>query len=140
MRTTLLPCLVLGIAACLATGCRTQRPVLYPNSHWNAVGPEVARSDTDRCIQFAKDFAGRGSQTVETAEEAAKGAVRGGAVGGAAGAVWGRAGRGAASAAAGAATSAVVNGLFRSRQLDPIERRFTETCLRELGYKPAGWR
>jgi len=54
--------------------------------------------------------------------------------------VVGNPGRGAAAAAAGAATNAVVGGLFRARQLDPIERRFTETCLRELGYKPAGWR
>ena len=56
MRTAPIPCLALLLVACLAAGCRTQRPVLYPNSHWHAVGPEVARSDTDRCIQFAKDW------------------------------------------------------------------------------------
>ena len=132
-------CLLLLLLA-FAAGCATQRPVLYPNDHWNAVGPEIARSDTDRCIQFARDFAGRGSPTAETAEEAARGAVHGGAVGAAAGAVWGRAGRGAGAGAAGAATSAAVRGLFRSRQLDSIERRFVEVCLRELGYQPTGWR
>ena len=112
--------LLVALAALLAAGCATQRPVLYPNAHLDDMGPEVAKYDVDRCIEFAREFAGRGSKSAEAAEQAAKGAVRGGATG--------------------AATSSIVGSLFRSRQLDPIERRFVETCLAELGYKPAGWR
>ncbi len=130
----------LALPALVVLGCATQRPVLYPNEHLARVGPEAARYDVDRCIEFARQYAGRGSKSAEAAEEAAKGAVRGGVVGGAAGAVWGQAGRGAGSAAAGAAAGSLMRSLFQSRQLDPVERRFVVTCLSELGYQPVGWR
>ncbi|MBW2448714.1 MAG: hypothetical protein JRG83_22750, partial [Deltaproteobacteria bacterium] len=55
-------------------------------------------------------------------------------------AVRGHAGRGAATGAAGAAAGGLVRGLFRSREPDPVERRFVEQCLRDRGYQPIGWR
>ena len=78
--------LAFGLCAGLLLACSTSRPVLYPNAHLESVGPEVARYDVERCIEFAEEYAGRGSKSAEAAEAAAQDAVRGGATGAAAGA------------------------------------------------------
>ena len=52
----------------------------------------------------------------------------------------GSVGRGAAAGAAGSAVVGLVRGLFRSREPDPVYRRFVEKCLREKGYEPIGWK
>jgi hypothetical protein len=54
--------------------------------------------------------------------------------------VLGSAGRGAGAGAAGGATAGFFHWLFGARDPDPLERSYVDTCLRERGYQPMGWR
>ena len=129
-----------GLTIALAAGCARQRPVLYPNTHYRAVGEETAAADIDWCFDYA-DRHGAGPQPVQRAAgRTAKGAVVGGATGGAVGAVVGDAGKGAAAGAAGGAAAGLTRALFDSGKPDPVQRRFVEQCLKDLGYQTAGWR
>jgi hypothetical protein len=56
------------------------------------------------------------------------------------GASTGRAGTGAAVGAASGATAGLLSGLWRSRDRDPIYMTYVDTCLREKGYQPIGWK
>ena len=86
-------------------------------------------------------IAGVGESDVkQVGESTAKTAAVGAAVGAAAGAVRGRAGRGAAQGAAGGAAGGMMRGLFRTSELDPIERGYVTTCLGERGYRVIGWK
>jgi hypothetical protein len=41
--------------------------------------------------------------------------------------------------AAGGGTGGLIRGLYRSRDLDPVQRRFVDKCLQEKGYEVIGW-
>ncbi len=127
-----------GLALC---ACGPTRPVLYPNALYEEVGHDAAQEDVNYCIELAENH---GLQTEKSAGAAAEGAAKGGvvgaAVGGAVGAVLGNPGRGAAAGAAGAGTRGAIGGYSGSGDKDPVYRGFVETCLRELGYHPIGWR
>ena len=56
------------------------------------------------------------------------------------GAVTGNVGRGAAIGAAGGGASGITQGALSAREPDAVYRRYVETCLRERGYDPIGWR
>ena len=139
---------VAALLALLAlAACSPKRPVLYPNQRLYDTGREMADAEIDRCVQLAADYGHQANPKKDVAKNTATGAAVGGAVGGAAGAA-SRGSAGAAThgsgqrAAAGAAGGAVLGffrGLFRSRDPDPIERRFVEQCLRDEGYQPIGW-
>lgn len=124
----------------LGVACATKRPVLYPNERLQAVGPEVAERDIDECLRLAAEKGLDSSKGKEVAGQASVGAAGGAAVGAAVGAVTGHPGRGAVAGAAGGGTAGFLRGLFQSRDLDPIQRRFIEECLRQKGYKVIGWR
>ena len=62
------------------------------------------------------------------------------AVGAAVGAVTGRPGTGAAAGAAGGGVGGFFRGIFGSSEPDPVYKRYVETCLRERGYQPIGWK
>ncbi|MDX1432489.1 MAG: hypothetical protein R3286_08565 [Gammaproteobacteria bacterium] len=126
--------------AILVAGCATQRPVLYPNGHYNSVGAEAAQADVDWCLQYADEHGAGASRGAQAAGSTAKGAVVGGAGGAAAGAVFGNAAKGAAGGAAGGAAVGLTRSLFDSAEPDEVRRRFVERCLRDLGYEPVGWR
>jgi hypothetical protein len=119
-------------------GC-AQRPVLYPNTHLERVGDEVAQKDIDECIRRAEEGGAKSSKGTEVAKDTAGGAVIGGAVGAATGAIFGNLGRGAAAGAAGGAVIGLTRGIFKSER-DPVLRNFVERCLREKGYDPIGWK
>jgi hypothetical protein len=56
------------------------------------------------------------------------------------GAVVGRAGASAAMGGAGGGTGGLIRGLFRSRDLDPVQQEFVNKCLKDKGYEVIGWR
>ena len=128
--------LVLGVG-----GCSGPSPVLYPNSHYQAVGQSTAERDIADCRRVADQAgAARGSGQ---GEAAAGGAVAGGAIGGAAGAaggaIAGAPGTGAAIGAASGAAAGLVRSLFRSDGPSQAYRNVVDRCLRERGYEPVGW-
>ena len=132
--------LCVGLNMALTTGCARQRPVLYPNTHYRAVGEETAQADIDWCFDYA-DRHGAGPQPVQRAAgRTATGAAVGGATGAAVGAVAGNVGRGAAAGVAGGAAAGLTRALFDSGKPDSVERGFVDQCLKDLGYRTAGWR
>jgi hypothetical protein len=127
------------LGALLAIACGTKQPVLYPNPHLQKVGSDAAQAEIAECTRLARDYV-RSNPTADAARDTATGAVVGGATGAATGAVLGSVGRGAGAGAAGGATAGFMHWLFGPRDPDPLERSYVETCLRERGYQPMGWR
>ena len=134
IRVFALICLLLPVA------CSQKRPVLYPSYYLQQVGEEAAQTDIDDCIRLANEYDASSSSSGKVAKSTAKGGAVGAAGGAATGAVLGNVGRGAGAGAAGGAAVGLVRGLFRSREPDPVFRRFVEKCLREKGYEPIGWK
>ena len=132
---------LLGIA-----GCATQTPVLSSNEHLMRVGPEIAQQDIDNCMERAKATSTEsGTDSSQNAVAgAATSSVVGAAAGGAGGAVFGQAGQGAAAGAVGGVvgslTQSLLQGLFRPKPPPPSTRQFVDSCLRQKGYEPAGWK
>ncbi len=133
---------VVVLAALVAVAaCAAPRPVLYPNERLQEAGQDAAQRDIDDCLrQAAAAGASSSSAGREVAGSTAIGAATGAAVGAATGAVWGSAGRGAAAGAAGGGAAGLIRGLFRGSDLDPVQKRFVEECLRQKGYQPIGWK
>jgi hypothetical protein len=123
-----------------AAACAQQRPVLYPNAHYERVGTQVAEADVDACIRLADAYVGNTSPAERTAKSTGVGAAAGSAIGAAVGAVHGNPGRGAAAGAAGGGTGGLVRGVLRGRKRDPIFQRYVERCLRDKGFETIGWR
>ncbi len=128
------------ICLLLLAACSQKRPVLYPNYHLQEVGDETAQAEIDECMQLAKEYGASSDSSGKVAKKTAGGGAVGAAGGAASGAVFGSVGRGAAAGAAGGAAVGCLQGLFSSREPDPVHRRFVETCLRERGYEPIGWK
>jgi outer membrane lipoprotein SlyB len=121
-------------------GCGPQRPVLYPDAHLNTVGAAQAEQDINDCIALAQQAGVGASKAGQVAGKTATAAAVGGAGGAAAGAVRGNAGRGAALGAAGGAAGGFVSGMIKSKDLDPVTKRYVEVCLQERGYRVLGWK
>jgi outer membrane lipoprotein SlyB len=134
----LLPLLLSAILA-LNLACAPQRPLIYPNQQFEAVGEVAAQQEIDDCLQKAAASGYASNPGGKVAGSTAVGAAAGAAVGAAIGAAGGYAGRGAAMGAAGGGTGGLIRGLFHSRDLDPVQRRFVEQCLKEKGYEVIGW-
>jgi hypothetical protein len=128
------------ICLLLLVACSQKRPVLYPNYHLQQVGDDTAQTEIDECIRLAKEYGASSSSSGKVAKGTAKGGAVGAAGGAATGAVLGSVGRGAAAGAAGGAAVGCLQGLFRSREPDPVYKRFVERCLRDKGYEPIGWK
>jgi len=124
----------------LLVGCAAPRPVLYPNTHLNTVGAAAAEQDMNECIALAQQAGVGGSKAGSVATRTATAGAVGRAAGAAAGAVRGNAGRGAAMGAAGGAAGGFVSGMIKSRDLDPVTKRYVEVCLQERGYRVLGWK
>jgi hypothetical protein len=127
-------------AAALLAGCAAQRPVLYPDAHYQRVGAAAADADIEACMALAEAHGNTSDQGGEVAANTAVGAGVGAAGGAAVGAIFGSAGRGAAAGAAGGAVSGLFRGLTKASEPDPIYKRFVDQCLAERGYKPIGWK
>jgi outer membrane lipoprotein SlyB len=131
--------LLLGAVTAFSPACAAKRPVLYPNAQFEGVDPAVAQRDIDDCLQKAATAGYTDNSGGKVAGSAAVGAAAGAAVGAAMGAVAGRAGAGAAIGGAGGGAGGLIRGLGRSRDLDPVQRRFVEECLKDKGYQVIGW-
>jgi hypothetical protein len=136
---TFRPAILVSIAL-LVVSCATQRPVLYPNAHLQAVGDERAQQDIDRCIQRAKTNGADASKAGEVARHTGVGAAGGAATGAVVGAITGSAGRSAAVGAAGGGTVGLFSSVWRTREPDPVFQRYIEQCLHDKGYHTIGWR
>jgi outer membrane lipoprotein SlyB len=130
--------LVVGFAVS-SLACAATRPVLYANERLEAVGTAAAQQDIDACLQKAAAAGYESSPQGKVAGSTAVGALAGAAVGAAIGAVTGQAGAGAAMGAAGGGTGGLLGGLFHSRDLNPLQQRFVEECLKDKGYQVIGW-
>ena len=130
--------LVSGVVAS-SLACAAKRPVLYPNARLQEVGAAAAQQDIDDCLQKAAAGGYTSDAGGKVAGSTAVGAATGAAVGAAMGAVAGRAGTGAAMGGAGGGTGGLIRGLCRSRDLNPVQRRFVDQCLKDKGYEVIGW-
>ncbi len=120
-------------------GCGSKQPVLYPNERLEMAGPGVAEQNVAECQKLAEDYVPPEGEA-ELAKGTAKGGAIGAAGGAAGGAIRGSPGIGAAIGAAVGGTVALMRGLFRKSEPDPIEQRFVERCLAKRGYEVVGWR
>jgi phage tail tape-measure protein len=132
--------LLLGILA-----CASQRPVLSSNEHLMRVGAEVGKRDIDECIARAEARSTEsGDSTGNVVAGTATSSVVGAAAGGAGGAVVGQAAQGAAVGAVGGLVGslmqALLQGLFRPKPPRPSNQQVVDSCLRQKGYEPAGWK
>ena len=139
MIRNLLRVLLVGGAVASSLACAAQRPVLYPNARLQAVGDAAAQQDIDDCLQKAAAGGYTSNAGGKVVGSTAEGAVAGAAVGAAMGAFVGGAGTGAAMGAAGGGTGGLIRGLCRSRNLNPVQRRFVDQCLTDTGYEVIGW-
>ena len=137
-------CVVFSLLA--FTACGARRPVLYPNEHFQRVGPGAAQRDIDDCMARAGQFVSAknagGKAAGDVATSTAVGAGTGAAVGAVGGAITGSAGQGAAVGAATGGTAGLLHGVFgacRQDEPSPVYVNFVERCLRERGYDPIGW-
>lgn len=135
MRTIWLLVVLLTIS-----GCATQRPVLYPNDRYKAVGEEKAQQEIDQCLKLADDAGTDDDRAAELAKRTGTSAVVGGATGAVVGAITGSLGGGSLVGAAAGGSIALVSGLFKASEPTPIYKRFVEYCLFEKGYQPLGWK
>jgi phage tail tape-measure protein len=140
LRGAIVVSVALGIFA-----CASQRPVLSYNEHLSRVGTEVGERDIDECIKQAKARTDGVDATKDNVVAgAATSSVAGAAAGGATGAIFGHAGTGAAAGAVGGVvgslTQALLQGWFRPRPPQPSNQQVVESCLRQKGYEPAGWK
>jgi outer membrane lipoprotein SlyB len=139
MRKDLLRVMLAGAVVVASLACAAKRPVLYPNAQLEAVGTAAAQQDIDDCLQRAEAAGYTSNSGGQVAGSTAVGAATGAALGAAVGAVAGRAGTGAAMGAAGGGSSGLIQGIFGSRNLNPVQRQFVDQCLKEKGYEVIGW-
>jgi len=140
MRHAILP-RTLAVLVCVASAaCAAKRPVLYPNAHYQQAGVAVSQADIDACMSLAKTGVGDTNAAANTGGRSVVGAGAGAAVGAVGGAITGNAGTGAAVGAATGGTAGLLSGLWRTRNHDPIFMAYVDTCLREKGYQPIGWK
>ena len=128
------------VLLCLLVGCASPRPVLYPNEHLEAVGTEASEQDVEACMEMAKNAELEKNRAAETAKTTATGAAVGAVAGVAVGAITGSPGTGAAVGAAGGGIGGFFRGIFGSREPTSVYKGFVDTCLRERGYQPVGWK
>lgn len=140
MKIALLPFTILLGMTILLTGCGgPKRPVLYPNEKLKSVGQEAAKKDIDACIQLSVEAGLETEKGKETAKKTIGGGVAGALIGGAIGLVTGNVGKAVAIGAAAGGTAGLISGTT-NRNLDPVQQRFVEQCLRDRGYNPIGWK
>jgi hypothetical protein len=121
-------------------GWRNQRPQLYPNAHYQQVGPEQAQMDISNCMYRADYGAPQDNRVAEGAVNTLGGAAAGAALGAIGGAIAGDAGTGAAAGAAVGGATGLGKTVYDASKPDESYRGYVEACLRERGYDVIGWR
>ena len=133
--------LSLLIAAALAfAGCASKRPVLYPNAMYEELGEASADEIVNSCLERARAADLSDSRTKGAAKGGSVGSVIGAVIGGAIGWIFGNPGKGAAAGAVHGGGTGAISGASNAGESAPTFRGFVETCLREDGLKPIGWR
>lgn len=131
------------VGSLCVTACSSAGPILYPNTHLQSVGKDVAEQDIEACKQLAESAgAEEGSgQAGHVATNTAVGAGVGAASGAVGGAISGTAGRGSLIGAASGAVWGLLMGLFRmgSSQPNQAYTNFVNRCLQDKGYEVTGW-
>ena len=117
-----------------------QRPILYPNAHYEFVGRETARLDIEACWRLARESGASEDHTAQLSEDAAGDAAALALAGAAAAAALGRDPHRAAEAGAVAGGAAsIAAGMMLRKNPPPVFRGIVERCLFEKGYEVAGW-
>ena len=117
-----------------------QRPILYPNTHYEIMGQEVAQADIEACWELARDAGASESGEEQLSEEAAGDAAALAVAGAAAAAALGRDPHRAAVAGASAGGAAsFAAGMILQTNPPPVFRGIVERCLFEKGYEVVGW-
>ncbi len=111
------------------------KPVLYPNSKYEAVGEEKAKQDTEACMSKADKFL-KSPKAKKMLKSGGAGALLGGVVGGVAGIFTGDI---AGSAAQGAAMGGAGGAVAGAMSPDELKQRYVNHCLSKQGYQVLGW-
>ena len=136
---------VIAMMLVTLTACSTTRPILYPNTHFNTVGQQVADQDIAACRKLAEEAGaseGNTSQVGNVATSTAMGAGMGAASGAVGGAISGAAGTGSLIGAASGAAFGLIRGIFglaRPAQPNQAYVNFVYRCLQDKGYEVTGW-
>ncbi len=140
-RGTIIRSLFLTIACLYLVGCAGPKPVLYPNTHLEDVGKDLADQDVAACEELAEGYVSKSNAGEEVAGRTVVGGAIGAAGGAVGGAIAGNVGIGAAIGAAVGATQGFLRGLFGASRSEPSPayRNFVNRCLKERGYEPIGW-
>ncbi|SEN21435.1 glycine zipper family protein [Nitrosomonas marina] len=139
LKTLMTGAVVFWLSACAGTG-----PVLYPNTHYQSVGNQVAEQDIAYCRQMAESAGARGGSSAagNVAANTAMGAGVGAASGAVGGAITGSAGTGSMVGAASGAVWGLLRGIFYAAgpsQPNQAYINFVNRCLLERGYEVTGW-
>ncbi|QOJ22702.1 MAG: hypothetical protein HRU78_02775 [Gammaproteobacteria bacterium] len=141
----LLTALTLGSILLFLSACSSTGPIVYPNTHFLAVGKAAAEKDIEVCRKLAESAGAReggDGKLGNVATSTAMGAGIGAASGAAGGAIYGAAGQGSLVGAASGAVAGLLRGvLFSSRSAQPGQAyvNFVSRCLEEKGYEITGW-
>jgi len=135
------PVMLLWAMWITVSGCSASKPILYPNQHYQQVGPDVVEADIEACRELAESSGASPTQgkTAQVGTSTVAGGAIGAAAGAVGGAVVGNPGRGAKVGAAGGGTAGFLRGFFRKSRPGAAYTRVVDRCLRERGYEPMGW-
>lgn len=122
-------------------GCSTSpsKPILYPNTHFNKVGQQIADHDIASCMAMARSSGVNEKRDGEIVKKAAGGAAIGGAAAGAWGLVYGDAGKRASAGALAGAAAGTTRGAIKASETSPVFKKFVQKCLHDRGYHVIGW-
>ncbi len=117
-----------------------QRPILYPNAHYEIMGPEAVRIDIEDCWTLAKNTGASENNAEQRSEDAAGDAASLAVAGAAAAAaLGGDPHRAAVAGAVAGGAASLAAGMVRTNNPPPVFRGIVERCLFEKGYEVAGW-
>jgi len=139
IRSIRLFALILLATITMAACASSKRPVLYPNSHLQAVSQAQVQRDIDYCMQLAASSGVSRHKDGEIAKKTVTGSAMGAAGAGTAALVLGRNADHILAGAAGGAAAGMVKGGIDSTDMNPTFQRFVGRCLREKGYEVIGW-
>ena len=117
-----------------------QRPILYPNAHFETMGKAAAEADIEDCWMLARETGASEDGQDQINRDAANDAAAFAAAGAAAAAIiGGDPHRAAVAGAAGGGAASLAAGMFYQSNPPPTFRGIVERCLFEKGYEVAGW-
>jgi hypothetical protein len=117
-----------------------QRPILYPNAHFETMGKAAAEADIEDCWMLAREAGASENSQDQINQDAANDAAALAAASATAAAVLGGdPHRAAVAGAAGGGAASLAAGMFYRSNPPATFRGIVERCLFEKGYEVAGW-